>query len=75
MVRVRPVRVVLDVSPAQHAELAQLCLDLTAALGAGRLSRPGPAQVCGQDVLRALLRRALADETARAQLLEDLMTS
>jgi len=54
----------LDVSPAEHAALRRLCGKLAVELGV--------AQVSGQAVLRALLRRALVDEAARAQLERDL---
>jgi len=62
--RTKPVRLTVDVSPADHAALKRLCIDLAAALGA--------AQMSGQDVLRSLIRRALVDEGARAQLERDL---
>jgi hypothetical protein len=58
------VRLTLDVSPADHAALRRLCGELAVQLGV--------AQVSGQDVQRALLRRVLVDEAARAQLERDL---
>jgi hypothetical protein len=54
----------LDVSPADHAALRRLCGELAVELGV--------AQVSGQDVQRALLRRLLTDPAARAQLERDL---
>jgi hypothetical protein len=65
--RTKPVRLTVDVAPADHAALRRLCIDLAAELGV--------AQVSGQDVLRALLRRALVDDEARAQLARDLSMS
>jgi hypothetical protein len=62
--RVKPVRLTVDVSPADHAALRRLCIDLADELGA--------AQISGQDVLRGLIRRLLVDEAARAQLGRDL---
>jgi hypothetical protein len=58
------VRLTVDVPPADHAALRRLCGELAVALGV--------AQVSGQDVLRSLIRRALSDEAARAQLERDL---
>lgn len=60
-------RLTVDVAPAEHAALRRLCVDLAAELGT--------AQVSGQDVLRSLLRRALGDVDARAQLARDLAGS
>lgn len=59
-VRVRPVRLTVDVTPADHAALARWCLD-----AAGEL---GLARVAGQELVRSLLRRALEDQTLRAQI-------
>lgn len=64
--RTRPVRLTLDVSPAEHAALRRLCGELAIELGV--------AQVSGQAVLRSLIRRVLVDEAARAQLERDLET-
>jgi hypothetical protein len=64
MPRVTKVRMTVDVSPADHAALRQVCVDLAAELSV--------AQVSGQDVLRSLIRRVLVDEEARAQLARDL---
>lgn len=68
-VRTRPVRLTVDVPPAEHAALRRLCLDLTDEL-ADELD--GRASVSGQDVLRALLAAALHEPAARARLVEHL---
>jgi hypothetical protein len=60
---VKPVRLTVDVTPADHAALRRLCIDLSAGLG---------APVSGQDVLRSLIRRALDDEEVYLQLVSDL---
>lgn len=56
-VRVRPVRLTVDVAPADHAALARWCLDAAAELGVAR--------VHGQELIRALLQRALRDAELR----------
>lgn len=64
VVRTRPVRMTLDLPPAEHAALRQLCLDLAGDVGA--------AQLTARDILRALLSRVLVDEDAYARLRDDL---
>lgn len=54
----------LDLPPAEHAALRHLCMGLADDLGV--------VEVTARDVLRALLRRAVDDEAARAQLRVDL---
>lgn len=63
-VRVRPVRLTVDVAPADHAALARWCLD-----AAGEL---GLARVAGQELVRSLLRRALEDQTLRAEITNEV---
>lgn len=66
-IRVRPVRLTLDVSPADHTALARWSLDASAELGRAR--------VAGQELMRALLRRALADPELRRLVVEDIATA
>ncbi len=63
-VRVRPVRLTVDVSPADHNALARWCLDAAGELGVPR--------VHGQELVRALLRRALTDRSLREAVLDDV---
>ncbi len=63
-VRVRPVRLTVDVSPADHNALARWCLDAAGELGVPR--------VHGQELVRALLRRALTDRSLRDAVLDDV---
>lgn len=63
-IRVRPVRLTLDVAPADHAALARWSLDASAELGRAR--------VAGQELMRALLRRALADPELRRLVVDDI---
>ena len=63
-VRVRPVRLTVDVPPADHAALARWCLEAAQELGVAR--------VHGQELVRALLRRALADAELREQVTRDV---
>ncbi len=58
IVRVRPVRLTVDVPPADHAALNRWCLDAAAELGLAR--------VHGQEIVRALLHRALRNPELRA---------
>jgi len=63
-VRVRPVRLTVDVSPADHAALNRWCLDAAAELGTAR--------VAGQEIVRALLARALTDPAMRTLVVADI---
>ena len=65
-VRVRPVRLTVDVPPADHAALRRHLLDAAVELGVARVD--------GQDVMRALLRRYLGEEHLRRHILADLET-
>lgn len=62
--RVKPVRLNVDVSPADRAALRRLCAELEVELGGSPVS--------GQDVLRSLIRLALVDEATRARMLREL---
>lgn len=55
-VRTRPVRLTVDVSPADHAGLRRLCLELTEATG---------VNVTGQLVLETLLQSVLHEPVVR----------
>lgn len=61
----------VDLSPTHHAALTEWCNETAVQLGTAR--------VTGQDVLRALVRRLLTDETLtreiRADLSDDLESS
>lgn len=60
----KPVRLTVDLTPDQHAQLQRWCLD--AAPGVGR------PRVAGQQVLRALIARLLTDEGLARQITVDL---
>lgn len=62
--RVRPIRITVDLPPAEHQALARLALDAAGRLGLGR--------VHGQEVVRALVRRLLADPEMQAQIITDV---
>jgi hypothetical protein len=63
-VRTRPVRLTVDVSPADHAALAHLALDAAAELGLAR--------VHGQEIVRALIHRMLSEPDLQALVLADI---
>jgi hypothetical protein len=63
-VRVRPVRLTVDVAPADHAALARWCLDASGELGVAR--------VHGQELIRALLHRVLHDVELRDAVTADV---
>lgn len=63
-VRTRPVRVTLDLSPADHASLARLCVELA--------GETGRTRVTTQDVLRILVRQAFVEGDVRALLADRL---
>lgn len=63
-VRTRPVRLTVDVSPADHAALARLALEAAAELGLAR--------VHGQEIVRALLHRMLGDPDLQRQIMTDI---
>jgi hypothetical protein len=63
-VRTRPVRLTVDVAPAEHAALGRLALDAAAELGLARIH--------GQEIVRALIRRLLADPQLRREVLADV---
>jgi hypothetical protein len=63
-VRTDPVRITTDLPPADHMALIQWCAATAAELG-----RP---RVHGQDVVRALVERLLADETLAEQVRDAL---
>lgn len=63
-VRTRPVRLTVDVAPAEHAELGRLALEAAAELGVAR--------VHGQEIVRALIRRYLADPEVQRAALDDI---
>jgi hypothetical protein len=65
--RVKPVRLNVDVSPADRAALRRLCAELEVDLGG--------TPVSGQDVLRCLMQWPLVDAEARARLLRELAFS
>lgn len=62
--RVRPIRTTVDLPPAEHQALARLALDAASRLGLGR--------VHGQEIVRALVRRLLADPELQAQIIRDI---
>lgn len=64
VVRTRPVRMTLDLPPAEHAALRQLCIDLAGDLGLTELT--------ARHVLRALLNGVLRDREAYDRLREEL---
>ncbi|MGH3794649.1 MAG: hypothetical protein ACRDSP_07140 [Pseudonocardiaceae bacterium] len=63
-VRTKPVRRSVDLSPTCHARLSQWCTDAAAEIGANR--------VTGQDVIRALVARLLADQRLAQRIRADL---
>lgn len=63
-VRTKPVRRSVDLSPAYHARLTQWCRDTAEEIGATR--------VTGQDVIRALVARLLADQNLSRRIRADL---
>lgn len=63
-VRTRPVRLTVDVSPADHAALAHLALDAAAELGLAR--------VHGQEIVRALIHRMLSEPDLQTHVLADI---
>jgi hypothetical protein len=63
-VRTRPVRLTVDVSPADHAALAHLALDAAAQLGLAR--------VHGQEIVRALIHRMLNEPDLQTRVLADI---
>lgn len=63
-VRVKPVRLTVDVSPADHAALLRWCLDAASDLGVARVS--------GQALIRAMLRQALSSATVRADITSEV---
>lgn len=65
-VRTTPVRITTDLPPVDHRELVRWCANAAAELG-----RP---RVHGQEVVRALVARLLADPTLAAAVLDDLAT-
>jgi len=60
----RPVRRSVDLTPAQHAELVDWCVETARVLGKARIS--------GQEVFRALVARLLTDEALARKLRADL---
>jgi len=63
----KPVRLTVDLTPEQHAQLQRWCLDAAPSVG-----RP---RVAGQQVLRALIGRLLTDEELARQITVDLRTT
>ena len=63
-VRSRPVRLTVDVSPADHAALLRLTVEAAAQLGLTR--------VHGQEIVRALIARMLTDADLQARVLADV---
>lgn len=61
--RTKPVRRSVDLSPAYHARLTQWCRDTADEIG---------ARVTGQDVIRALVARLLADQALARRIRADL---
>jgi hypothetical protein len=66
VVRSKPVRLTVDISPADHAALGQLTLTAATTIGAARIP--------GQDIMRALLRHYLADPDLQQTILTDIAT-
>lgn len=66
-VRTRPVRLTVDVSPADHAALARLALDAAAELGLAR--------VHGQEIVRALIHRMLSEPDLQRRVLAEVQAS
>lgn len=60
----KPVRLTVDLTPDQHAQLQRWCLDAAPHVGQPR--------VAGQQVLRALISRLLTDEGLARQITADL---
>ncbi len=63
-VRVKPVRLTVDVPLADHAALAHWCLEAAQELGVAR--------VHGQELVRALLKKALSDPDLRQHVTSDV---
>lgn len=63
-VRSKPVRMTVDLAPADHSDLSQLLLRAAGALGVARVS--------GQEVTSALIRRLLADPDLEQKVLSDV---
>ncbi len=63
-VRTRPVRLSVDIAPRDHVELVRLTVAAAEELGVAR--------VHGQEVVRAVLRRLLADPALQRQVLDDV---
>ena len=63
-VRTKPVRRSVDLSPSHHASLTRWCADTAAEIGVTR--------VTGQDVIRALVARLLADQTLARRIRADI---
>lgn len=63
-VRSKPVRRSVDLSPSYHAQLTRWCAETADEIGATR--------VTGQDVMRALVARLLADEALARRIRADL---
>lgn len=63
-VRTKPVRRSVDLSPSYHARLTQWCADTADEIGVTR--------VTGQDVIRALVARLLADQTLARRIRADI---
>lgn len=66
-VRTRPVRLTVDVSPADHAALARLALDAAADLGLAR--------VHGQEIVRALIHRMFTEPDLQRRVLADVQAT
>jgi hypothetical protein len=66
-VRTRPVRLTVDVSPADHAALARLALDAAADLGLAR--------VHGQEIVRALIHRMFNEPDLQRRVLADVQAT
>jgi hypothetical protein len=63
-VRTKPVRLTVDVSPADHAALNRLALEAAATIGVTRIH--------GQDIVRALIRRLLTDPGLHQAVITDI---
>lgn len=63
-VRTKPVRLTVDIPPADHAALVRLAVDAATQLGATR--------VPGQELVRALIHRMLSDPQLQQQIVADV---